>query len=221
MLNKTFLVAPVRARLLPLWLRALTLVLGVWSTELPKAGAQTMIAADLDLARPWTIEDLGVGGSVGVRLGVPLLGDTVSLIPELGLNYTAFRKHGNQAHPPAVYRGVVGLRLAIGHIVRFGGMAHFGFGYVHWPKHWYENEFGGVMVTDQGVRDVDAGDRFGYQNLSHSCVTYDAGVFLEFSPTPDTTLGLHAAYNRVSDDRKQIEPLDWAQIGLHGSLYLY
>lgn len=180
----------------------------LWCSPPSTAQAQLMVAGDLDLVRPVAIDDLGMGGSVGLRLGTEWQGTSTVITPELGISYARFTKRGQQAYPPGVFRGVVGVRVGflLGLTARLGLMAHFGVGYVQWSKHWYEDEF------------ADGASRYGYQDLSHPCFAYDAGVFLDFLVSWTSAIGLHVAYNRVSDDRKQIAPLDWLQFGLHGSV---
>jgi len=195
------------------WIPLATMLLlgpGLASLQTQSAHAQTSLAVDLDAARPWTIDDLGTGAGIGIRIGMPLETTTILLSPELGFSYTGFTKDGNQTHPPSVMRGVVGIRFGVGDTVRFGGMTHFGFGYARWPQHWYVNDY--VSVTDAQGR-----ERSGYQDLSHPCFTYDAGLFLEFSASSSVDIGLHVSYIRVTDDPKQIEPLDWLQVGLQAS----
>jgi len=187
------------------WLAGIAGLICLWCLPVAPAHAQLAVAGDLDLVRPVAIDDLGMGGSLGLRLGTEWQGRLAVITPELGVSYSLFTKRGNQEYPPAVFRGVAGLRLGfmLGMSARLGMMAHVGVGYVQWSKHWYDDPYS---------------EKRGYQDLSHSCFTYDAGVFLDFIVTWTTTFGLHVAYNRVTDDHKQNEPLDWLQFGLHGAL---
>jgi hypothetical protein len=178
----------------PLWI-GFAMVLGAWLLPATDAHAQTTIAADLDLQVPVSINDVSTGAGFGIRLGQELRLPLFSLNPEIGFTYASFTKD----EPPKVYRGIAGVRLGIGELVRFGVLAHVGFGYVSWePK-----------FADRGRVDV-----------SHSGFTYDVGVFLDFVALPLLNLGVHAIYNHVVSDEDQPDTLQWMQIGVHAALVL-
>jgi hypothetical protein len=161
-----------------------------WSLQLSAARADTTIAADLDLHVPVSINGVGTGGGFGIRLGQELHLPLVSINPEIGFTYASFSKDA----PPKIYRGIAGLRVGVGELLRIGVMAHVGFGYVSWePK--------------QG-------------DASHSGLTYDAGLFLEFTAIPLLNIGVHAAYNRLAEGDNQPSTLQWMQLGLHATLVL-
>jgi hypothetical protein len=177
----------------PIWQRALLGMLAAacaWSLQLGAARADTTIAGDLDLHVPVSINGVGTGGGFGIRLGQELHLPLLSINPEIGFTYASFSKD----EPPKIYRGIAGVRVGMGELLRIGVMAHVGFGYVSWePKQ----------------RDV-----------SHSGLTYDAGLFLEFTALPLLNIGVHAAYNRMAADEGQPSALQWMQLGLHATLVL-
>jgi hypothetical protein len=161
-----------------------------WSLHLGAAHASTTIAGDLDLHVPVSINGVGSGGGFGIRLGTELHLPLISVNPELGFTYASFSKD----EPPKIYRGIAGVRLGVGELLRFGAMAHIGFGHVSWePKP---------------------------DNYNHTGLTYDAGLFLELTALPLLNVGVHAAYNRVAAKEGQPDPLQWMQLGLHATLVL-
>lgn len=177
-----------------LWTMRLAFVLGAvtCSTALAPAAAHasTTIAGDLDLHVPLSINNVTTGAGFGIRLGQELHLPLVSINPEIGFTYASFSKEDS----PTVYRGIAGLRIGIGELLRFGLMAHVGFGYAAWK---YER-------TD----------------LDHSGFTYDAGLFFEVTALPLLNLGIHFAYNRMAGTEDQPDPLQWLQLGAHVTLVL-
>ena len=161
-----------------------------WSLQIGAAHASTTIAGDFDLQVPVSINGVGTGGGFGIRIGQELHLPLVSVNPEIGFTYASFSKD----EPPKIYRGIAGLRLGVGELIRFGVLAHIGFGYVSWESQ---------------QRDV-----------SHSGLTYDAGLFLEFTALPLLNIGVHAAYNRMAEDENQPDTLQWMSLGLHAALVL-
>jgi len=180
----------VSTRGLPRVLLGMLAAACAWSLQLGAAQASTTIAGDLDLHVPVSINGVGTGGGFGIRIGQELHLPLVSVNPEIGFTYASFSKDA----PPDIYRGIAGVRLGVGELIRFGVMAHIGFGYVSWkplPR-----------------------------NYSHSGLTYDAGVFVEFTALPLLNIGVHAAYNRMSDDEDQPDILHWMSLGVHGTVVL-
>jgi hypothetical protein len=172
-----------------------------WSWQPAASRAEFTLAGDLDVQAPISIDSLGTGGGFGIRLGSQLATPMLVINPEIGFTYATFSK----SEPPQVYRGIAGLRLGFGQLVRFGVVGHFGFARVSWDRR-HSRE-----LADSG---------WGY-DFSHTGFTYDAGVFLEFTALPMLDLGLHAIYNGVADDvRHQPDPLRWLQIGFHLALLL-
>jgi hypothetical protein len=89
-----------------------------------------------------------------------------------------------------VYRGIAGLRIGIGEIFRVGPFAHIGIGHLSLS---------------------------GPQDLSHTALTYDAGLFLDLTAIPLLHVGVHGAYNRVvSDDSGPA--FQFATVGAHVAL---
>lgn len=219
-LTATSVVAPRQARGAVLFALTVLWCVGISQSA---AHAQLTLSGDGEVAIANSVSDIGTGGSFGIRLGTELRGETFFISPEFGFNYTGFTTTNRQKHPPEVYRGILGVRLGIGQIVRVGVMAHFGFGYTDWARHYYDNKYvEAARIVDGVVRDEQGREKSGYQDLSTFGFTYDAGVFLEFCPTETTNLGLHLAYARMSDNDTpwQQDPLDWIQIGLHGGFEL-
>jgi len=176
-------------------------VLGAWGWRPTVTRAEFTLAGDLDVEAPVSIDSVGTGGGFGIRLGTRLATRTLVINPEIGFTYATFSK----SLPPEVYRGIAGLRLGFGDLVRFGVLGHFGFAHVSW---------------DRGHSRDFADSGWGY-DFTHTGFTYDAGVFFEFAATPGLDLGLHGIYAGVADDsRRQPDPLRWLQIGFHLALVL-
>lgn len=174
---------------------------GVWAWQPAITRAEFTLAGDLAVQAPVSIDSLGTGGGFGIRIGSRLATSLLVINPEIGFTYATFSK----SVPPQVYRGIVGLRLGFGELVRFGVLGHFGFARVSWDRG-HNREF------------ADSG--WGY-DFTHTGFTYDAGVFFEFAAAPGFDLGLHGIYNGVADDyRRQPDPLRWLQIGVQMTLVL-
>jgi hypothetical protein len=166
-------------------------VLCTWALPLSAAHASTTIAGDLDLQVPISINHVTTGAGFGIRLGQELHLPLVALNPEIGFTYATFSKDNS----PTVYRGIAGVRLGFGELLRFGVLAHVGFGYADW--------------------------KLDTQSLSHSGFTYDAGIFFEVTALPLLNVGVHAAYNHMAaKDDTQKDPLQWLQLGAHVTLVL-
>lgn len=178
------------ARALRHTLLALAAALSVWTLQTGTARASTTIGADLDLHVPLQINEVNTGGGFGIRLGQELHLPLVSVNPEIGFNYVSFSKEDS----PKLYRVIAGARLGFGELMRFGVMAHVGFGHVSWEP---------------------APD-----NYSHSGLTYDAGMFIELTALPLLNVGLHGAYNRMAGEDDQPDTLHWLTFGLHATLVL-
>lgn len=161
-----------------------------WTLQTSTAQASTTIGADLDLQVPLEINNVSTGAGFGIRIGQELHLPLVSLNPEFAFYYASFSK----GEPPKVYRGVAGGRIGFGELIRFGVLAHVGFGYVNWEP---------------------APDDY-----SHSGLTYDAGIFFELTALPLLNIGVHGAYNRMTGTDKQPETLHWLQLGLHATIVL-
>src|SRR5690349_16783399 len=87
------------------------------------ANAGATVAADLDYAH--TIDpDVGSGWGFGVRLGEDFHVPALVATPEIGFTYDTF----SDAPGPTAYRGIFGLRLRFGEVLRPGIFAHAGLG---------------------------------------------------------------------------------------------
>jgi hypothetical protein len=147
------------------------------------AHAATAIAADLDYAAP--IDSTGSSGAgfairAGAQLHVPML----VLTPELACTDHTFSSRG-----PTAYRGLAGLRLGVGEVLRPGVFAHLGFGHLSLPS----------------------------PAPSHTAFSYDAGAFLDFTLLPVLDLGVHGAYNRLNEGNG-VAAFQWATLGVHAAL---
>jgi hypothetical protein len=131
------------------------------------AYAETQLAADLDFAVPLK-SNVDAGGGFGVRLGGQAHWPPFVATPELAFTFDSFGSSGDLR----VYRGVGGLRLGVGEIIRPGAFAHIGVGNV-------------------AFRNIEG---------SHTDLTYDAGAFLDITLLPLLDIGGHAAYNHVVTD---------------------
>jgi hypothetical protein len=151
--------------------------------------AERAIAADFEARIPLSLDDVTSGPAFGIRLGQQLHLPLVVLVPEIGFNWGSF------ADGPTIYRGILGARIGIGEILRFGLNAHIGFGHYSWE----------IATVDE----------------SHTGFTLDGGLFLDLTILPLLDIGVHASYARVSgDDKKGLEPLQWLAFGLHAALIL-
>jgi hypothetical protein len=164
--------------------------LSAWTLQTSSAQASTTIGLDLDLQVPIEINNVSTGGGFGIRLGQELHLPLISINPEFAFTYASFSKD----EPPTVYRGVAGGRVGFGELMRFGVLAHIGFGYVNW---------------DPGPRD-----------WSHTGLTYDIGAFFEVTALPLLNIGVHAAYNRIAGHDDLDEILHWLTMGAHVTLVL-
>jgi len=158
----------------------------------PTAHADTTAAADLDFDTPVSSHfpaDAKSGGGFGIRLGqqfhVPLL----VVNPEIGFTYASF----SHDETPKVYRGIVGVRLGVGEILRPGVFAHVGIGHLDLSPPSY--------VPD----------------ASHNGFTYDAGIFLDFTAIPFLNIGIHGAYNNLASS-DSVRSFQWINLGAHAAL---
>jgi hypothetical protein len=150
------------------------------------ARAETAIAGDVDYAGP-VDSDVDAGPGFGLRIGYHAHIPFVILTPEVGFNYYGFQGD----YPASMYRGVVGMRLAIGEIIRPGVYAHVGYA---------------QLQADRPPPDP-----------SHSAVTYDGGAFLDFTLLPLINIGAHAGYNRM-EGSDEAEGVNWATFGEHAEV---
>jgi hypothetical protein len=150
------------------------------------ARADTAIAADLNWVAPID-SSLKSGGGFGVRVGYYTHLPLITLVPELGFTYASF----GGDYPGTVYRGIAGMRLGIGEVLRPGVFAHIGV----------------AQLTADGPP----------PDPSHTALSFDAGAFLDFTLLPIINVGAHAAYNRLNASDEGYA-LDWMTLGLHGEI---
>lgn len=147
------------------------------------AHAKTAIAADLDYAAPID-SDAKSGAGFAIRLGQQIHVPMIVLTPEI-----VFADHTFSDSGPTAYRGLAGLRLGFGEIIRPGVYAHLGFGSLSLPD----------------------------PEPSHTAFTYDGGAFLDLTVLPLLDIGVHGAYNRLNSG-KGVEPFEWVTLGAHAAL---
>jgi hypothetical protein len=155
----------------------------------PAARADLAIGADLETVVPLDFDNVESGPAFGIRIGAQLHLPLITLTPEVGFHYASF------TDGPEVYRGIVGGRVGIGELLRFGVFAHLGFAR-------QEFEFGGL-------------------DASHTGLTLDAGLFLDLTIIPLIDIGVHMAYGRVSaNEDRNLDANQWLAFGLHAALIL-
>jgi hypothetical protein len=168
-----------------------------WAIAPRAARADTTIAGDLDFDVPVSTDYAKTGGGFGIRIGQQLHLPMLVLNPEIGFAYASFadRQSDLGYSGPTIYRGIAGVRLGVGELLRFGLLAHVGFGYVS----------------------VDVPAKLQLNDPSHTAFTYDIGLFLDFTLLPLLDIGVHAAYNRVAG-KDDLDALQWMQLGAHAAL---
>lgn len=163
-------------------LTAIAFSLFIFFVTKPAAAGPT-VGADLDLAFP--VDSRGdSGGGFGIRLGQHLHIAPVVLEPEIGFTYHGF----SGAFGPKIYRGIAGLRLGIGEVLRPGAYAHLGI--AHFVPTVGDNE---------------------------EAFTYDVGGFLDLTIIPLLNVGIHGGYNHVDADYSS-GAYAFATFGLHAAL---
>lgn len=172
---------------LALW-AAVAAFLALTFTAAPSR-AEIAIAADLDYAIPVN-SDAESGWGFGIRLGYQLDIPMLVLTPEIAFTYHDFS--GN--FPPTVYRGLAGLRLGIGEIIRPGVFAHLG--------------IGRFAINIPGADSID---------ISHTAFTYDFGAFLDFTLIPIVNIGIHVAYNHLNGGN-HADGFQWVTLGAHAAI---
>lgn len=156
------------------------------------ARADIAIAADLDVLVETANERIDSGGGAAVRLGWQLHLPLFALTPEIGFGWGKF------GDGPTVYRGIAGVRLGVGEVIRFGAFTHLG-----------------VAGSDYESDVVDE---------SSSGFTYDVGAFFDVTLIPLLDVGVHLAYNHLSGededvlDAPTLGNLGWMTFGVHAAL---
>lgn len=165
------------------------LAVSVWLGSADEARADTMIAADFEARVPLDFDQISSGPGFGIRLGQQLHLPLITLTPEIGFNWGSF------SDGPNLYRGILGARIGLGEILRFGVSAHIGFGHYSWE----------IATVEE----------------SHTGFTVDGGLFLDLTVIPLIDIGVHAGYARISGDTdKELEPIQWLAFGLHAALII-
>jgi hypothetical protein len=163
------------------------------------ARADTAIAVDLEALVPIDAPDgLDGGPAFAIRIGQQLHLPLLTITPEIGFH------HGSFADGPSLSLGLVGARVGIGELLRFGAFGHIGYGHLE-----YEAELGPVST-----------------DFSYNAFTYDVGVFLDLTIIPLLDVGVHASYgNFAGDDPVDTEYVDvttdslkWLAFGVHAAL---
>lgn len=173
-------------------LRALMALVPVFSSIFlvaRSAAAETTIAGDLDYAIPIDANATDSGPGFGIRLGQQLHMPLIALTPEIGFTWA----HFGGDFDPTVYRGLAGLRLGVGEILRPGVYAHAGIGHLSWD-------------APRGLPDP-----------SHTAFSFDAGAFVDFTLLPFINIGVHGAYNQLASG-DYVDALKWATVGAHAAL---
>ena len=150
------------------------------------ANAETAIAGDVDFAAPID-SSLEAGAGFGLRVGYHAHIPFLILTPELGFSYHGF----GGDYPARAYRGIAGMRLAVGEIIRPGIFAHVGLG---------------RLQADGPAPDP-----------SHTALSYDVGAFLDFTLLPLINIGAHAAYNHLNA-KDGVGAVDWLALGAHAEV---
>ena len=146
------------------------------------------LAVDVDYGLP--VDSIGdSGGGFGIRAGLQLHVPLLVITPEVGFTYHGFDGTGE----PSVTRGILGMRLGLGEIFRFGVAGHVGLAHLS--------------------ADVIGPDP------SHTGFAYDAGLFFDLTLLPLFDIGVHAVYNHLTED--ELKPsFAWLTFGAHLALIL-
>lgn len=152
-----------------------------------EAVASTQASIDLEyLLVSGRSLDSGPGGAF--RLGREFAG-LLSLTPEIGGSYHSL----SGVYDASLYRAFIGLRLAIGTVIKPGVFGHLGYGYL-------------------AFRNVS-----GPLDESHDALMYDAGVTLDYTLLPVLDVGAHAAYNGLTASH-EFGAIHWISAGGHASV---
>lgn len=165
------------------------LVASLWVAGANTVRADTAIAADLESVVPLAFENVDFGPAFAVRLGWQLHLPLITLTPEAGFHYASF------SDGPQLYRGIIGARVGVGELLRFGAFAHLGIARQTWT----------LAAVD----------------TSHTGLTLDAGLFLDLTVLPLIDVGVHIGYGRVgANEDDNIDANQWLAFGLHAALIL-
>lgn len=150
----------------------------------------TDIAIAVDLDYATAIESFGASGAgFGIRTGLQLHVPFVVLTPEIGFTHHRFGGDGE----PSISRGILGMRAAIGEIFRLGAFGHIAYA------------------------SLDAEPPYSLE--ARSGLSYDLGIFFDFTLLPLFDIGVHAAYNQVTADGA-LDAFHFVTAGAHVALIL-
>jgi hypothetical protein len=161
--------------------------LALLSLAASPARADIQIGGDLDFALPLESR-ADAGGGFAVRLGPQLHIPLLVITPEVVFNYESFA----DTYGPVVYRGLAGVRLAVGEVFRIGPYGHIGVGRLS--------------------ADVPGPDP------SRTGLSYDLGLLFDFTLLPLVNLGVHGAY--ASTPAAADRNFHWLIFGAHAELIL-
>jgi hypothetical protein len=165
------------------------LLTSLWLVAAPAARADTAIAGDLESVVPLAFDDVEFGPAFAIRLGWQLHLPLITLTPEAGFHYASFDEG------PNLYRGIIGGRVGVGELLRFGVFAHLGIARQTW-----------TLAT---------------KDVSHTGLTIDAGLFLDLTIIPLIDIGVHMGYGRVgANEDENLDPMQWLAFGLHAALII-
>jgi opacity protein-like surface antigen len=152
----------------------------------PSARAETVIATDIDYATAPSSSAVRDGTGYAIRVGQEFRESLASATPEIVFAYTGF----SGVTIPSVYRGMAGLRLGFGDVLRPGAFVHL------------------------GVARVLGSEPFSALEPSRTAFTYDVGASLDLAAIPHVIVGAHVEYSGIAST--SVAPgLDWIGIGGH------
>ena len=164
-----------------------------------RVSAQAVLSAQGGFAVPVNADYASNGGDITARLGRRIPIRSFWETPELVFNYATFASSTtNAGYPPGfeVIRGMFGVRLTFGGILRPGIYGHLGLGRLN----------GAIGPTIQEVR-----------RISHTAFTWDGGVTLDLALSRNFELGVHGAYSHLLGPGTRVD-FRWLEFGGHLAL---
>ncbi|HEX4355123.1 MAG TPA: hypothetical protein VHZ95_19460 [Polyangiales bacterium] len=165
------------------------------------ASAQTVLAADGAYGLPIKSGYAAPGVDFGLRLGRRITVPHLWQVWELGIDYTQFSPSASNASNDELhtYRAFVGTRLGFTGPVQPGLFAHFGVGHVT-----------GTVLPERATM---------AQDIGHTAMTWDAGVYIDFEIARVFQFGIQAAYKKLLEERGP-RPSQWLALGGHLAVLL-
>ncbi len=120
-------------------------------------------------------------------VGVALRLGSQVKLPMIALTPELVLRADSFGNGPDIYRGLIGMRLGLSEVLRPGVMAHIGAG------------------------------NFSYGADKYTALSYDAGIFLDFTLLPLLDIGGHATYNYLAAG-SGLPAFDWGALGVHANL---